>query len=87
MVEFGIAPLCAAFTAGLLIAFRRHHSLKQRVDRLMHDHNVLSNRVLMLTVNRVSAEATAGASPTAGTRREGESTETQVHRPIPRLIT
>jgi hypothetical protein len=57
MFEFGFALLCAAFTAGLLIAFRRQRSLKRRVDRLVLDHNVLAGRVLLLTLNRVPAQA------------------------------
>ena len=56
MFEFGFALLAAIFIAGLLIAFRRLRSLKRRLDRLVVDHNILANRALLSTLNRVHAE-------------------------------
>jgi hypothetical protein len=56
MFEFGFALLAAIFIAGLLIVFRRLRSLKRRLDRLVLDHNILANRALLFTLNRVQAE-------------------------------
>jgi hypothetical protein len=90
MFEFGVALLFAAFAAGLLIAFRRQHSLKRRIDRLMLDHNLLADRVLLLSLNRVPAQATEPSSPERSSdgRRETGPAETEVHRiPSPRPVT
>jgi hypothetical protein len=54
--EFGFALLAAIFIAALMIVFRRLRSLKTRLDRLVLDHNILANRALLFTLNRVQAE-------------------------------
>jgi hypothetical protein len=84
MFEFGFASLCATFTAGLVIAFRRQRSLKRRVDRLVLDHNILADRVLLLTLNRGPAQA---IEPSDG-RPEAETARIEIHHlPSPRLVT
>jgi hypothetical protein len=56
MFEFGFALLGAIFVAALMIVFRRLRALKWRLDRLVVDHNILANRALLFTLNRVHAE-------------------------------
>jgi hypothetical protein len=56
MFEFGFALLGAISIAALMIVFRRLRSLKRRLDRLVADHDILANRALLFTLNRVHAE-------------------------------
>ena len=81
MFELAIAAaLCAAFTAGLMIAFRRQRSLKRRLDHLALDHNLLADRVLLLTLNRVPAQAIDSPEQPSEGRGAEETARTEIHR-------
>jgi hypothetical protein len=85
MFEFVFAILCAAFTAGLLTAFRKQHLLKRRLDGLERDHNLLRDRVLVLTLNRVPAQVIESLSPEQSDGRPAaETARTEIHPPTPR---
>jgi hypothetical protein len=84
MFEFVFAVLCAAFTAGLLTAFRKQRLLKRRLDRLVRDHNLLADRVLMLTLSRIPARAIESLSPEQSDGRPAaETPRTEIHPPTP----
>jgi hypothetical protein len=89
MFEFGVALLCAACATGLSIAFRRQRSLTKRLDRIVLDHNLVADRLLLLTLNRVPAEPIAVPSPgkLADDRPEAETAQTEILRlASPRLV-
>jgi hypothetical protein len=84
MFEFGFAVFGIAVAAALLIAFRTQRSLKRRLDRLVRDHNLLADRVLMLTLNRIPAQAIESLSPEQSDGRPAaETARTKIHPPTP----
>jgi hypothetical protein len=84
MFEFVFAILCAAFSAGLLTAFRKQRLLERRLDRLERDHNLLASRELLLTLNRVPAQAIELLSPEQSDGRPAaETARTEIHPPTP----
>jgi hypothetical protein len=89
MFEFGFAVFGVAMAAALLIGFRRQRWLTRRLQRLVLDHNLLADRVLLLTLNRVPAPPTEPSSPEQSSdgRPDGETAQTEIHRlPGPRLL-
>jgi hypothetical protein len=81
MFEFGFAVFGIAVVAALLIAFRTQRSLKRRLDRLVLDQNLLADRVLLLTLNRVPAPPTEPSSrkQSSDGRPDRETTEPEIH--------
>jgi len=81
MFELGFVVLCAALTAGLVIAFRRQRSFKRQLDRLVLDYNLLAGRVLLLTLNRVPAQPIGPLSPeVSDSPAAAEKARTEIHR-------
>ena len=82
MFEFGFALLGVIFIAALMIVFRRLRSLNSRLDRLVADHDILANRALLFTLNRVHAEPIVPSSPeqSADARLEAQLARTDIHR-------
>jgi hypothetical protein len=81
MLELAFAVLSAALAAGLVIAFRRQRSFKRQLDRLVLDYNLLANRVLLLTLNRVPAQPIGPLSPEepSDSRAAPEKARTEIH--------
>jgi hypothetical protein len=58
--------------------------LKRHLDRVERDHNLLRDRVLLLTLNRVPAQAIGSASPEQSDGRpDAEIARTENHAPTP----
>ena len=88
MFELGLALLGAICVAALMIVFRRLRSLKRRLDRLVADHDVLANRVLLFTLNRAHAEPIAPATSATSIAPDPNPgpAETDTRRPPIRLV-
>jgi hypothetical protein len=81
MSELGFALWNAVLVAGLLIVFRRQRSLQTRMDRLVLDHTLLLDRVMLLTLNRAPAQAIEPSSRAPTDRPiEAEPSRNEVHR-------
>jgi hypothetical protein len=89
MFEFGFAVFGVAMAAVLLIGFRRQRRLTRRLERLVLDHNLLADRVLLLTLNRVPAPPNEPSSPEQASEgpSDGETAQSEIHHPPgPRLL-